>query len=267
MLSMNFFEIFKGRQIILDPFKNSKYPIWCLLWWHKTLPSAIWTQVYIISEPLQTSKMDCICFTPHVKPYFLFPDVLKRWSFQNIALEYDLSCIIRKDNISFLKKCDLILRRKMKDELFKKTHGNMIYSSNLLKRWFFQQNCTGIWFFLYHHETWHFIFTKTWYFFYGRKMKYDLSQKIQMVFLFPTNMILPFCQKSKNDLFPKNKSKNDISDITEKDDIGILDRHWFPNSYDSLYFYEDLINCFHILLSNDKNQSNLIYRFENWLYL
>ena len=80
-------------------------------------------------------------------------------------------------------------------------------------------------------------------------------------------MKLPFSQKSKNDLFPKNTSKNDISDITEKDDIGILDRHWFPNSYDSLYFYEDLINCFHILLSNDKNQSNLIYRFENWLYL
>ena len=56
-------------------------------------------------------------------------------------------------------------------------------------------------------------------------MKYDLSQKIQMVFLFPTNMKLPFSQKSKNDLFPKNTSKNDISDITEKDDIGILDRH------------------------------------------
>ena len=46
-------------------------------------------------------------------------------------------------------------------------------------------------------------------------MKDDLSQKIygkmkfsvcsvKMVFLFPTNMKLPFGQKSKDDLFPKN---------------------------------------------------------------
>ena len=26
----------------------------------------------------------------HQKPYFIFPNVLKRWSFQKIALEYDL---------------------------------------------------------------------------------------------------------------------------------------------------------------------------------
>ena len=72
-------------------------------------------------------------------------------------------------------------------------------------------------------------------------MKDDLSQRIhgnmmfsvcsvKMVFFFPTNMKLPFCQKSKDDLFPKNTPKDDISSITEKDDIhsrkddiGILD--------------------------------------------
>ena len=32
-------------------------------------------------------------------------------------------------------------------------------------------------------------------------------------------MILPFCQKSKDDLFQKNTLKNDISGIIEKDDI------------------------------------------------
>ena len=32
-------------------------------------------------------------------------------------------------------------------------------------------------------------------------------------------MKLPFCQKSKDDLFPKNTPKDDISGITEKDDI------------------------------------------------
>ena len=53
---------------------------------------------------------------------------------------------------------------------------------------------------------------------------------VKMVFLFPTNMKLTFCQKSKDDLFPKNAPKDDISGITEKDDlyprkddIGILD--------------------------------------------
>ena len=55
----NFSEIFKGRQIVLEPFRNSKYLIRCLLWWHKTLPGAIWTQAY--SGPLQISKRECFC--------------------------------------------------------------------------------------------------------------------------------------------------------------------------------------------------------------
>ena len=42
---------------------------------------------------------------------------------------------------------------------------------------------------------------------------------VMMVFLFPTNMKLPFCQKSKDNLFSKNTPKDNISGITEKDDI------------------------------------------------
>ena len=39
----------------------------------------------------------------------------------------------------------LFFRLKMKDDLSQKTiHGNMIYYSNVPKRWFFQENCTGI---------------------------------------------------------------------------------------------------------------------------
>ena len=33
----------------------------------------------------------------------------------------------------------LHLRRKMKDDLSQKIHGNMIFSSNVLKRWSFQE--------------------------------------------------------------------------------------------------------------------------------
>ena len=53
---------------------------------------------------------------------------------------------------------------------------------------------------------------------------------VKVVFLFPTNMKSPFSQKTKDDLFPKNAPKDDISGISEKndihprkDEIGILD--------------------------------------------
>ena len=72
---------------------------------------------------------------------------------------------------------------------------------------------------------------------------------------------ITLCEKSKGDLFPKNTRKNDISGITEKDDIhprkddvDILDWHSRKSSNDSLYFYGDLFKCFHILLSNKKTQ-------------
>ena len=55
----NFFGIFKGRQIIPEPYKNSKYPIRCLLWWQKTLLDKIWIQVY--SKPIQVSKIVYFC--------------------------------------------------------------------------------------------------------------------------------------------------------------------------------------------------------------
>ena len=58
--------------------------------------------------------------------------------------EYDLSCIIGKDDISFSQKYDRTPRRKMKYDLFfflkkKKKQGNMTFSSNILKRWPFQK--------------------------------------------------------------------------------------------------------------------------------
>ena len=40
-----------------------------------------------------------------------------------------------------------------------------------------------------------------------------------MVFLFPTNMKLAICKKSKIDILPKSALRDDISSIIEKDDI------------------------------------------------
>ena len=45
--------------------------------------------------------------TLHGKPYFLSPDVLKDGLSKKTVLEYDLTCIIGKDNISFSRKYDL----------------------------------------------------------------------------------------------------------------------------------------------------------------
>ena len=68
---------------------------------------------------------------------------------------------------------------KWKIIFLKKICGNMIYSSNVLKTLSLQKNHTGILSFFYHQERWHFcFFAKIWYFFYERKMKDDLSQKI-----------------------------------------------------------------------------------------
>ena len=75
---------------------------------------------------------------------------------KKIKLQYDLPFIIKKDD-SFPENLILFLRRKIKDDLSRKIHGNMISSVYAVK----------------------------------------------MVFLFITNMILPFCQKSKDDLVLK----------------------------------------------------------------
>ena len=155
------------------------------------------------------------CLPLHEKPYFLFPNFLKRWSFQqnhtgiwyflyhqerwyffspkiwscsldgkskmvflikntwkydsssnlpkgspskDTTPEYDLSCIIRKDDIFFSGKYYIFSKRKAKDDLFQETHGNMMFP----------------------------------------------VYSVKMAFLFPTNMKLPFCQKSKSYLLLKN---------------------------------------------------------------
>ena len=60
---------------------------------------------------------------------------------KKIALEYDFSCcVIWKDDISFfLEIWCYCLDGKWKMFFFKKIHGNMIFSSNIPKRWSFQK--------------------------------------------------------------------------------------------------------------------------------
>ena len=77
-------------------------------------------------------------------------NVLKRGSSQKITLEYDLSCVIRKEDISLSQKYDIILQTKTERSSSSKIiHGKMIFS----------------------------------------------VYSVKMVFLFPANIVLPFCQK------------------------------------------------------------------------
>ena len=110
-------------------------------------------------------------------------------------------------------------------------HGNMIFSSNVLKRWSFQKKILwkdGI------------FYLQIWYFFFGRKMKDDLSQEM--------------CYKCIN--------------VTKKIRLKVIDNlawHSRKSSNGSLYFYGDLHRRFHILLKN--KTEDLIYRIEIWLLL
>ena len=84
----------------------------------------------------------------------------------------------------FPKNMILFFRDGKWNDLKKKIHGNMIFSSNVLKMWFFQKKPTGMRSFLYHQERWYFLFPKIWHFFYTRKVKDDLSKKCMEIWCF-----------------------------------------------------------------------------------
>ena len=80
---------------------------------------------------------------------------------------------------------------------------------------------------------------------------------VKVVFLFPTNMKLPICQKNKDDIFPKNTPKDGISGITKKDDI-------YPRKDDigmlctfMLTFLSVFIYCFPIKKTKKNRKLNL----------
>ena len=153
----------------------------------------------------------------------------------------------------------LPLRRKMKDDLSqknnnkktKKKHGNMIFSSNVLKRWSFQKG-----------PRWDMIFLV-------------LSGK--MVF-FPENIFFPWAESErwsfsrntwKYDIFcvhvrvlltwhqdplPKKNQRWSYPEQTHLKVIDVLDWHSRTSSSNPLYFHGDFYRRFHVLFSSEKNQ-------------
>ena len=124
-------------------------------------------------------------YTLHEKPYFLFPNVLKRWSFQkNCAGMWSFLYYQERWYFLFPKISSYSLNEKLKMIFPKKIHGNMIFSSNVLKRWPFQQNCTGIWSFLCYLE--------------------------RRYFFLPENIIFFLLTENKRQSFSRNTWKYDI---------------------------------------------------------
>ena len=92
------------------------------------------------------------------KTIFYFSKFSKTIFFsKSIALEYDLSCIIRREGFFSPENMILFFRQKMKDHLSQKIQHSMIFS----------------------------------------------VYSVKIVSLFPSNMILTFCQESKDDQLPK----------------------------------------------------------------
>ena len=94
---------------------------------------------------------------------------------------------------------------------------------DVLKRWSFQKNCTGISSFLYYLERWGVFFPKPWHLFFGRRMKDDLSQEMHGNMIFPVYMyrcykhaIMPLCRKKNQRWSSPAKMHLKVIDILEK---------------------------------------------------
>ena len=117
----------------------------------------------------------------------------------------------------FPDKMILFFRQKMKDDLYQKIHGNMIFSSNVLKRWSFQKK--SYWNMTFLVLSWKmvcFFYPNIWYFFFWPKMIDDLYQEIHWNTIFTVYRyncykyditLLP--KKSKTIFFQENTHKGD----------------------------------------------------------
>ena len=138
---------------------------------------------------------------------FFFQTSCKDGHSKKIALEYDLSCIIGKDNF-FSKNMILPPRRKMKDDLSQKNTRKYDIFFKCSQKMVFSKRTMPV------HDlscivSKDSIFSpKAWYFFLGQKIRDDLSQEIHGGMIFSVYMhrcygrgALTLCQKKiKDDL-------------------------------------------------------------------
>ena len=115
----------------------------------------------------------------HGKPYFLFPDVLKRWSFQKNCGGIWSFLYYRQRWYSFFPKIwYYTLDGKWKMIFLKKYTETWYFLQTFWKDCFSKKGIASTWSFLYYLERWYF-FLENMIFFPGQKVKDGLSQEIQ----------------------------------------------------------------------------------------
>ena len=116
---------------------------------------------------------------------------------KNIALEYDLYCIIRKDDIFSPENMILFFTWKMEGLFSQKNKWKYDIFCKCSEKTVFPKILRWNMIFVVLSGNMVFLFPENMILFFRRKMKYHLSEKntVKMVFLFLANMILPLSKE------------------------------------------------------------------------
>ena len=127
---------------------------------------------------MQEHSITCL-ITLHKKTYFLFPDVLKRWSFQkNCAGIWSFLYYRERWYFFFPKIWSYTLDGKWK-MIFLKKYTEIWYFLQAFWKYGLSKRCRGsTWFFFVLSGKMVFFFPKTWFFYPGQKAKDGPSQEI-----------------------------------------------------------------------------------------
>ena len=168
--------------------------------------------------------ISCLLFTAR-KNIFSFSKCFEKMIFPKISHWNMIFLVSRRMILLFPGNMILFFRHKKKDDLSQKVPGNIIFSSNVLKRLSFQNIRAWTRSLLKYLQRWYFFFFKIyeicslggkW-----KKMIFIKKRVAIWYFLYicvgVTGVILPAWKKTK--MLRKTTPKGDISGITEKDDI------------------------------------------------
>ena len=187
------------------------------------------------------------------KPYFLFPDVLKRWYFQKNGAGIRYFLYYRERSCFFYPKIwSYTLGGKWRWSLSKKYTEIRYCLQTIWKNRLFKRDRAGTWSF--------FSYLKRRYFFpdifsLGRKWESTFLKKYMEIWNFlctstgATNVVSRSSVK-------KIQRRSYLAKIHLKV-IDVLDWHPRKSSSNSLYFHGDLYRRFHVLLSSEKKNRKL----------
>ena len=195
----------------------------------------------------------------------LFPDVLKRWSFQkNRAGIWSFLYYRERSCFFFPKIWSYTLGGKLKMIFPKKIHGNMIFPSSFLKRWSFQKGPHQEMTFLVLSGKMVFFSRKHDIFSLGRKWEMTFLKKDMEIWYFPctrtgvTNAVSrPSVKKKKSKMVlsrkntPKGDWRSRLTSYKELQEFSVLS--WRP------------LQAFSCIALLRKKPGNVIYRIEVWL--